>query len=109
MDNNCIFCKIINRTVPADFVAETNDVIAIKDISPKSELHLLIIPKKHIENVVAFQDEDFDLASSMFRMAVLLSQKFDNAKDFKLLVNNGKKAGQVIFHTHMHFLAGENL
>jgi len=109
MDNNCIFCKIIEKKVPSDLVSENEHVIAIKDISPKALIHILIIPKKHIKNIISFEDQDFAFAGHIFKMAKFLSDKFENAKDFKLLINNGELAGQAIFHLHMHFLAGENL
>lgn len=105
--NDCIFCKIINKTIPSDIVVESENVIVIKDISPKASLHLLIIPKKHIKDIVSFEHRDFELGSQMLLMAKFLSDKFDNAKNFRLVINNGVQAGQAIFHVHMHFLSGD--
>ena len=103
---DCIFCKIIARQITTIPVAENNDVIVIKDISPKAPTHLLIIPKKHIQDIQNFAAADLPLAQSMFAMAQELSKTNGN-QDFRLVVNSGKNAGQKVFHLHMHYLAGE--
>ena len=107
--DNCVFCKIIDKKIQSDIIIESNEIIVIKDIAPKTNLHLLIIPKKHIKDILSFEHNDFDYAPKMFLMAKYLSDKFEDAKNFKLVINNGSGAGQAIFHVHMHFLAGENL
>lgn len=106
--NDCIFCKIINRQVPSQIVEETEDILVIKDISPKSSIHYLIIPKKHIKDLISFNSADFYLGSKVFAMAKELS-KTEYTKEFKLILNNGPKAGQQIFHIHAHFLAGQGI
>ena len=70
----CIFCKIINKEIPTNIIEEDEDVIVIKDISPKAPTHLLIIPKKHIRTLNDL--EDFDLAGKLLVMAQKLSKKF---------------------------------
>jgi histidine triad (HIT) family protein len=106
-ENNCIFCKIIARQIPATIVAENDDVIAIKDINPKAPTHLLIIPKKHIQDVQSIGVEDMYLTQYMFNLAQEIWNK--DKQDFRLVINSGKNAGQVVFHLHMHYLAGGNL
>jgi histidine triad (HIT) family protein len=106
MSPDCIFCKIITHQIPAAIIAENGDVIVIKDIHPKAPTHLLIIPKKHIQDIQNLAAADLSLSQSMIAMAQELS-KANNNQDFRLVVNSGKNAGQKVFHLHMHYLAGE--
>lgn len=106
---NCIFCKIIARELPASIEYETDTVIVIKDIYPKAPIHLLIIPKKHIADVQSFQDSDAAIAAEIIMTARYLSKNIPNASSFRLISNNGSSVGQVIFHSHFHFLAGKVL
>lgn len=106
-ETNCIFCKIIARQIPSNIVAENNEIIVIKDINPKAPIHNLIIPKKHIPDIQSFTPEDMHLSQSMIAMAQELHQK--DKEDFRLVVNSGKNAGQVVFHLHMHYLSGGQL
>ena len=105
MIEECIFCKIIKGDVPAERVAETDELIAIKDINPKAPHHYLIIPKKHIVDVREFEKEDIELGGKMFALAQKISKDLDNIP-FRLVISNGYDAGQRIDHLHMHFLAG---
>lgn len=107
--NDCIFCKIINRQIPATVISENDNIIVIKDISPKATIHYLIIPKKHIKDIQSLEQNDFIIGAQMFQMAQELSQKQVDAKDFRTIINSGAGAGQIVFHLHMHFLAGSSL
>ena len=102
---SCVFCKIIDQKIPATIIAENEHVIAIKDINPKAPIHYLIIPKKHLSDITAFDDSDLNLAGHMVLMAKQLSQQLSGSHAFKLVVNNGADAGQIVFHSHFHFLA----
>lgn len=101
---DCIFCKIIAQEIPSTIVHQTNNLLVIKDIHPKAPIHYLIIPKKHIENVSFLSSEDKELAGELLLAAQELGAQVK--KDFKLIVNNGPAAGQIVFHLHIHFLAG---
>jgi|AntAceMinimDraft_18_1070375.scaffolds.fasta_scaffold00555_15 histidine triad (HIT) family protein len=105
MIEECIFCKIIKGDVPAERVAETDELIAIKDINPKAPHHYLIIPKKHIVDLRSFQEEDMALGGKMFSLAQKISKDLGDIA-FRLVISNGYDAGQRIDHLHMHFLAG---
>jgi histidine triad (HIT) family protein len=107
MQANCIFCKIVAKQVPSSIIAETDDVLVIKDINPKAPIHYLIIPKKHIADLTGLEAGDVALAGQMLLMAKQLAQDLSGSKGFKLLVNNGPDAGQVVFHSHIHFLSGK--
>lgn len=105
--HNCIFCKIIARQLPSKIIAETQDIIVIDNIAPKTPIHYLIIPKKHVADINGFNENDITLAGEMVLMAKRLSEDLpQDAQHFRLSVNNGAGAGQVVFHLHFHFLAG---
>lgn len=97
-----LFERIIAREIPSDIVYEDEDYIAIRDIAPKAPIHLLVIPKR----VTARVDEITDSAEmgELWLTAVKIAQQ--HAADYRLLVNCGKGGGQVVFHTHVHILAG---
>ena len=107
MVDDCIFCKIISKEIPAQVIEETEDTIVIQDISPKASIHYLIIPKHHYKDIREF--DDCCSGARMFQMARLLATKNPDAQDFRLLINNGYGAGQRVFHLHMHFLAGSRI
>ena len=109
MNNGCLFCKIIAGDIPAQVVAENAEVIVIKDINPRAPLHYLIIPKKHVPDISSLTPDDRQLAGSLLMMAQQLSQQDPNAREFRLVSNNGATVGQVVFHIHLHFLAGKVL
>ncbi len=102
----CIFCEIIKKERPADFVYENGEVAAFKDITPKAPVHILIVPKKHIASVEDLEDIDRDRICEMFFAAkkIARDQKIDEG--YKLVFNVGRKGGQVIDHLHLHLLGG---
>lgn len=104
MNKNCIFCNIVEKKQAAEIIFEQEDIVVIKDIFPKAPIHVLIIPKKHIENIKSIEKNDAQLLSNMFFVAQKLSKQFHDC-EFKLIINNGKNAGQHVFHVHMHFLS----
>ena len=105
--NDCIFCKIAAGEVPSQKVYEDDTVIAFKDLSPKAPIHVLIVPKKHIQSVAHFQAEDKELAAHIFVDVVpKLAADFGVAEaGFRLTINTGKDGGQTVPHLHVHFLA----
>lgn len=108
MNSDCIFCKIIDKEAKATIIAENDDCIVIKDIAPKAPIHYLIIPKKHLINLNELRPEDAQLASSMLLLAKKVSAE-SGGIPFKFVINNGKEAGQIVFHLHAHFLSGYNV
>jgi histidine triad (HIT) family protein len=108
MNSTCIFCSIIARKIPATIVKETKDILVIKDINPKAPIHYLIITKKHIENIQALEPGDKELVAQLPYMAQELSRDLPAPHAFKLVSNNGKDAGQHVFHMHIHFLSGKH-
>ena len=106
----CLFCQIIQHKIPSELIYEDNQLIAFKDINPKAPVHILIVPKKHIESIAVLEEEDQDLMGKMIYRAKFLAEEFGVAKDgYKLVFNCRKHGGQMIDHLHLHLLGGEPL
>lgn len=103
-----LFTKIINRELPADIVYEDEHCIAIKDIAPKAPMHLLVIPRKPIARLVDASEEDKALLGHVMLAAGEIARQAGVDEAFRLIVNNGAKAGQTVFHLHLHILGGKN-
>lgn len=108
-DQNCIFCKIVAKQIPSTIVAESDDILVIKDRAPKAPVHFLIIPKVHINDVQSLAKDQAPLAGNMLLMAQDLSKKLAGSGAFRLIMNNGVDAGQSVFHLHCHFLSGKKM
>ena len=104
---NCVFCKIIAGQLPAKVITQTDNLIVIDNIAPKSPIHYLIIPKKHVSDITALNHDDLMLAGEMVLMAKTLAADLSGSQAFRLIVNNGSDVGQSVFHVHVHFLAGQ--
>jgi histidine triad (HIT) family protein len=101
-----VFGKIVRGEIPCDKVFENERILAFKDIAPKAPVHLLIIPKKEIRSLEQVAREDFPLVAEMMQVAQQLAREFSIADGYRLVVNNGKKGGQVVEHLHLHLLGG---
>ena len=97
-----LFEKIINREIPADILYEDELSIVIKDISPQAPTHLLIIPKKVIPKLSDATDEDQNILGHLMLVAGKIAEQLELDETFRLVVNNGAKAGQSVFHLHLH-------
>ena len=99
-----LFEKIINREISADILYEDEISIVIKDISPQAPTHLLIIPKKVIPKLSDATDEDQNILGHLMLVAGKIAEQLELDETFRLVVNNGAKAGQSVFHLHLHLL-----
>ena len=108
MEENCIFCKIIKGEIPSDKVYEDENILAFKDINPAAPIHVLVIPKKHVENILSIEDENMlkELYDGVKKVVQILNIK---ESGFRIITNCGKDAGQEVMHLHFHVLAGEKL
>lgn len=106
---DCIFCKIINKEIPADIVFEDEQVLAFKDINPVAPVHLVIIPKKHIATLADIDEKDTFLMGQIQLTAARLADKMGLKEGFRLVNNCGRDAQQVVMHIHYHLLAGRSL
>jgi histidine triad (HIT) family protein len=106
-DTNCIFCKIIEKKIPATIIHEDDYSIAFEDVNPKAPVHTLIVPKKHIVDIHSIAVADRELIGHLFFVAkTIASQKKINTVGYRMVINNGADAGQTVFHIHLHLLAG---
>lgn len=106
---DCIFCQIGSGKIPADVVYQDETVLAFKDIHPKAPVHVLIIPKKHIASTADITKEDLPIAAHMLEAANIVAEKTGIPGNYKLVVNTGAPAGQVVMHLHMHLLGGKKI
>lgn len=107
-DNNCVFCKIISKDVPADIIYQDQTVTAFWDKHPVAPVHILIVPNHHIDSVNQIQEENEQTIGHLFTIAkqIARQQEIDQA-GYRLVVNTGPNAGQSVFHLHLHLLGGK--
>ncbi|WP_348946125.1 histidine triad nucleotide-binding protein [Chitinibacter sp. FCG-7] len=102
--HDCIFCKIVKGEIPASKVYEDDDVIAFKDIRPAAPVHLLLIPKRHIESLLDCTADDQPLLGKMLALTPVLAREQGLGAGFKTAINTGLAGGQEVFHLHLHIL-----
>jgi histidine triad (HIT) family protein len=107
MSNDCIFCKIIAGEIPSDQVYSDEKVIAFKDISPKAPVHLLIVPREHIESLQDLQPQHQDLMGHIMLLLPKLAKEQGLDGGFRTVINTGQDGGQVVYHLHVHLLGGK--
>ena len=101
--SDCIFCKIINGDFGTEFVYENETAVVFKDINPKAETHLLVVPRLHVESLNELDDEK--LLGKLLMTVKDVTKKL-GIKSYRTVINTGKDAGQEVFHLHLHILAG---
>lgn len=107
---DCIFCKIAGGEAPATIRYEDEEVVAFDDINPKAPVHVLVIPREHIESSLDLTADEDELVGKMVRVATRIASKEGIDEDgFKLVINTGKNAGQLVDHLHLHLLGGKTL
>jgi len=107
---DCLFCRIVQKTIPAKIVHEDDRTVAFDDINPQAPVHTLIIPKKHVSAVQDCQDQDSDLlAQLMITCAKVATQKGLAQSGYRIVTNTGPDAGQTVFHLHLHVLGGRRI
>ena len=106
---DCIFCRIVNKEIDSRIVLENDDLVAFQDLNPHAPTHILIVPRKHIPGLSECTGEDVQLLGKIQLAAKELALKFQLAKGFRLVVNNGRDAGQAVGHLHYHLLGGRRM
>jgi histidine triad (HIT) family protein len=107
--SDCLFCKILAGDIPSTKVFEDDKIYAFKDIYPKAEVHLLVIPKQHISRLDEASEEDADLLSHMLLSLAPLARAQGLDSGFRSIINNGPGGGQEVDHLHFHILGGPSL
>lgn len=107
-DADCLFCKIVAGQVPAEVVASTDRVLAFRDVDPQAPVHVLVIPRDHYADVATLAHGDGDTLAELVRVGSMIAAD-EAGGDFRLVFNTGPTAGQSVFHTHGHVIAGRQL
>ncbi|MCJ7605641.1 MAG: histidine triad nucleotide-binding protein [Dehalococcoidales bacterium] len=109
-DSDCIFCKIINREIPSDIIYEDEDVLVFPDINPLTPVHLMVITRQHIPSLADMDDTDTPLVGKLIKAANRMAkEKGISAPGYRVTINSGAEAGQIVPHLHMHLMGGRNL
>lgn len=105
---DCVFCKIVNGTIPSSKVYEDDDVLAFKDINPIAPVHILVIPKQHVKSLVEFNNDE--LLAKMFKIIkeIAKNQGIEET-GYRVVTNIGEDGGQAVKHLHFHILGGTKL
>ncbi|MEG1501710.1 MAG: histidine triad nucleotide-binding protein [Clostridiales bacterium] len=105
--SDCIFCKMVNKEIPADIVYEDEQILAFKDINPQAPVHILLIPKKHMDDISAMDEQDMALIGKIHLVAADLARQMGiDQSGFRLLTNCKKDSGQEVPHLHFHLIGG---
>jgi len=108
--NDCLFCKIAEKKIPSSIVYEDEKVFAFNDINPQAPVHILIIPKEHIERTYDIDRSHFPLLGEMFLIANKLAKENNiDQRGYRLIVNCNSEAGQSVYHIHLHLLGGRQM
>lgn len=105
---DCLFCRIIKKEIPARIAFENEDYFAFHDINPQAPVHVLIIPKRHVERVSFMSEAQNSEAGGLIITARNLAEQH-GWNDFRLVINDGPQAGQTVDHVHLHLLSGRKL
>lgn len=107
---DCIFCKIINKEIPANIVYEDEEIIAFEDIKQVAPVHTLVIPKKHIKSLLELTPEDTHLIGKIYLIINKIAEEKGIANSgYRVIINCGEEGGQVVPHLHYHLLGGKHL
>jgi len=105
--SECLFCRVIEKQVPAKIIYEDETAVAFEDINPQAPVHVLVVPRRHIATALDIGDEDKALIGHLFRVAAeIAKKKAISESGFRLVMNTNAEAGQSVFHIHLHLLGG---
>jgi|SRR6185312_14184440 histidine triad (HIT) family protein len=106
MPSDCLFCKIVEGTIPANRVYEDDLCIVFPDINPQAPTHLLVIPKQHIASQAKAAAEDTPLLGHLLAVAADTARKRKLDRGYRVVLNTGDEGGQTVSHLHLHLLGG---
>ncbi len=108
--SDCLFCKILEGEIPADIVFASDDVLAFRDVNPQAPTHILIIPREHIATTNDLSENHELIMGRLFSAAKSIAgQEGISDEGYRMVVNCNEKAGQTVFHIHMHLLGGRSM
>ncbi|MDF1494202.1 histidine triad nucleotide-binding protein [Caproiciproducens sp. CPB-2] len=106
---DCVFCKIANGEIPSKKAYEDDRVLAFYDLDPQAPVHILMIPKEHIQSVEDITEENSAIVAHIFEVAAKLAKENNLEKGFRVVSNVGKDGGQSVPHLHFHLLGGRSM
>jgi len=104
--SECLFCKMVDKKIPVNLVYEDDDTLAFRDINPVAPVHILLIPKKHAENILEIDGQTAAALQSATKK-IVAQEALD--KGFRLVANTGSLGGQTVFHLHWHIISGRHM
>ena len=104
--SECVFCKIVDGTIPADIIAKNERAIAFRDIDPKAPTHVLVIPTEHHRDLTALAAADSSQVADVLALAVEVAELENLGSGYRVVFNTGADGGQTVFHVHAHVLGG---
>lgn len=107
--SDCLFCKIANGEIPSEFLYEDDDLVAFRDIDPQAPVHILLVPKAHIESAQALTEADGALLGKLYCVAARLAADAGLEKGYRVVTNVGAEGGQSVAHLHFHLLGGRQM
>lgn len=108
MAEQCLFCRIVRKEIPATIVAETDDCLAFRDITPRAPVHVLVIPKHHVASIGDATDPA-QIGKLSLLAAEIARQEGIAESGYRTVINTGPDAGQTVFHVHLHLLGGREM
>jgi histidine triad (HIT) family protein len=106
---SCLFCKIIDGSIPSTRIYEDEHCIAFSDIHPQAPVHLLVVPRKHISSLAEATSEDTPLLGHLSAKAAEIAAQKGVAKGYRVVINTGPDGGQTVDHLHLHVLGGRHM
>ena len=106
--SDCLFCSILAGDIPADVVATSERSLAFRDIDPQAPTHVLVIPRRHVENAAGLAEHPEEVAD-VVRLAREVAESEGLDEGYRLVFNTGPQAGQAVYHAHLHVLGGRTL
>jgi histidine triad (HIT) family protein len=108
--SDCIFCKIIDKKIPARIVYEDEHAVAFEDVNPQAPVHTLVIPRKHIPTLLDIKEEDNNLIGHLVKVANKIANDRGIAeRGFRVVTNCNPESGQTVYHIHLHILGGRQM
>jgi histidine triad (HIT) family protein len=110
VSDDCLFCRIVRGEIPADLVAEGESWLAFRDIQPQAPVHVLVIPREHVDGVGSLGTEDATVSGELLLAAAEVARiEGVDESGYRVVTNVGERAGQSVFHLHLHVLGGRRM
>ncbi len=107
---DCLFCRIVKKEIPGRIVHEDSETVAFEDLRPQAPVHILVVPKKHIESLATVAESEQKLLGTLLMVVQKLAKARNLLQEgFRTVINSGPAGGQTVFHLHVHLLAGRQM